>query len=201
MAQQLTHLPLPWTAAPSLLDFGVDQTAGFGGSGAQGRSVRLGSRWAVSFSALPALGYACAQQLIAARLAAHAAGSTVITSWPQPAFGSAIGSPVIDGAQGGNTINLRGLIAGASLPTGLFFSFQIAGRNYLYMTTAAGVATGAGKLTVAIAPWHRATPTDGAAVSFAAPQVEGFITPAGVTWDLERLAWVGLPAFTITEVA
>ncbi len=202
MAVTLTSLPLPWTVAPKLLDFGVDQTAGAGGSGAQQRSTRIGSRWAVAFSALPALGPGAARKLIASRLAAQAAGSTVITNWPQPAFATAIGAPVVDGAgQGGGSLAVRGLTAGVALASGLFLSVAAAGRNFLYITADTALADGTGRAVLTIAPWIRAAPADGASLAFASPQVEGFITPAGLAWTLDRLAWTGLPAFTITEVA
>ena len=34
----------------------------------------------------------------------------------------------------------------------------------------------------------------------AAPQIEGFIEP-GVNWRITMQSWVGLPAFTVSEVA
>ncbi len=201
MAVTLTHLPLPWEATPSLIDYGVDQTAGTGG--VQQRATRLGSRYAVGFPALPALSFACAKQLVAARVAAVASGSTVITSWPQPAFSTAIGAPVVDGAgQGGGTLNVRGLTPSTTALTyGLFFSVVVSRRSYLYMVADGVSVDGTGRAALPLSPWLRAAPADGASLSFASPNIEGFITPAGVDWTVERLLWVGLPNFTITEVA
>lgn len=200
MAVSLPYLPLPWAAEASLIDFGVDQSAG--AQGPRQRSTRLGSRWSVKFSALPGLGWTYAQQFLAARLAAAASGSTVIVPWPQPAFATPVGAPVVDGAgQGGNALKARGFSAGAVLPAGLFFSLAVSGRNYLYMLTDPVTADGAGKASLPIAPWIRALPADAAALSFAAPQIEGFIDTGDVAWTLDMLAWVGLPAFTVTEIA
>ncbi len=200
MAITLTSLPLAWVAQPTLMDYGVNQTGAMGG--VQQRGIRLGSRWAVKFSSLAGLSYAQAQPLIAARLKASVTGSTLITSWPQVAFATAIGAPVVDGAgQGGGTLSVRGLTPSiASLVAGLFFSVVVAGRSYLYQLADPAAVDGTGRAVLSIAPWLRAAPADGALLAFAAPNVEGFLDAGGVDWTLDRLAWVGLPAFTIQEL-
>jgi hypothetical protein len=197
VAVVLTNLPLPWTAAPSLLDFGIDQTAGAGG--VQQRGPRIGSRWAVTFSALPALGYVAACKLLAARLTAQAHGQTLLAPWPQPAFTDAIGSPLVNGAgQGGLTLNVRGLTPRVAVAAGLFFSVIVAGRNFLYQTTDTCAADAGGLAALPIGPFIRKAPADGATLGFAAPQIEGMIS--GLEWTIDRLAWVSLPSFTLTEL-
>ena len=201
MAVSLTNLPLPWTATPSLIDYGVDQTAGSGG--AQSRATRVGSRWAVKFSTLPDLSWADAQPFLAARLAAQAAGETVSCAWPQLPFSTAIGAPVVNGAgQGGNSLVVSGLTANTTaLVAGLWFSMSIGGRGYLYQLTAGATVDGSGNATLSIAPWIRAAPAGGEALNFAAPAIEGFLDRPGLDWTLTMQAWVGLPAFLITEIA
>jgi hypothetical protein len=198
MAVTLPNVPNPWSAEPSLVDYGIDQAPAMGG--AQGRAVRLGSRWAVKFAAMPDLSWSQFQVFLGAVLAAKAAGSTLIRAWPQPAFSTAIGAPVANGAgQTGNSLVVNGLAAGISLPAGIFFSVSAAGRNYLYQLAAAATADGAGNATLSLSPWLRASPAGGAALNFATPQIEGFMAP-GVNWKLRMRATVTLPAFTLTEL-
>jgi len=201
MAVALTNLPLPWQAEPALIDYGGDQTGSGGGS--QSRFVRLGSRWSCRFGALPDLAWASAKPLLAARLAAMTAGSVVSCPWPQLPFSAPIGAPVVDGAgQAGQTLNVRGFTpALAAIVAGLWFSVTVSGRGYLYQVTDTVTVGGTGRATLAIAPWLRAAPTDGAALNFASPSIEGFLDTLGVTWDLTMRAWVTIPAFTITEIA
>lgn len=199
MAIALTDMPLPWTAAPQLVDYGGDQTAPLGG--VQQRFVRLGTRWAVKFSALPSLAWVYGQAFLAARFAASAAGSTVIVSWPQIAAPSGLGAPAVNGAgQGGSELVVNGLTPGVAIPAGLFFSLVTNGRNYLYQLAQGVTADGSGNAILAVSPWIRALTAGGESLNFAAPQIEGFIEP-GVNWRITMQSWVGLPAFTVSEVA
>lgn len=198
----LTSLPLPWTASLSLQDYGGDETpTGLGG--AQQRFIRVGSRWSCTFSSLPALGAACAQALLAARFKARAQGLAVVASWPQGAFPTAIGAPAVQGGgQAGPTLSVRGLTPGTTaLTAGLFFSVVVAGQYYLYCLASDVAVDGSGNATIAVAPWLRAPPLDGATLEFAAPQIEGFIRGNTDDWTIDRLAWVSLPSFTIDEAA
>lgn len=195
----LIDLPLPWTAQPALMDFGGDMQPASPG-GVHQRFARKGSRWRVTFSALPSLNAACGRQLIASRLKARAAGSTVTAPWPQPAA-SALGSPTVNGAgQSGRTLICNGFTAGVTIPAGLFFSVSVAGRSYLYQVALATTADGSGNATLTLSPMLRASPAASAALNFAAPVIEGFITDAGETWSISMNTWFDLPAFTIEEV-
>ena len=199
MAVSLTNLPLPWQADPSLIDFGGDMSGALGGP--QQRFTRLGSRWAVKFSSLPSLAWNDAQAFLAARLAASAAGSTVIASWPQIPFAAAIGAPAVNGAaQGGDSLVVNGLTPGSTaLISGLFFSLVTGGRNYLYQLATGATVDGNGNATLSVSPWIRTPTAGGEALNFLTPSIEGFIGP-GVDWRIDMQAWVSLPAFTITEV-
>lgn len=201
MAIALTNLPLPWQAEPTLVDYGGDQTGAQGGP--QSRFVRIGSRWRCKFTQLPDLAWSAAKPLLAARLAASVAGSTVSCPWPQLPFTAPIGAPVVDGAaQGGQMLSVRGFTpALAAIVAGLWFSVSVAGRGYLYQVTNMPAVDGTGRAILELAPWLRAAPADGAALNFASPSIEGFFDTLGVGWDLQMRTWVTIPAFTITEIA
>jgi len=192
--------PNPWKASPKLLEFTNDLTPAFGGP--MQRLARLGARWSVTFSETPALGVNCARAILAARAQARANGDTTVFAWPQPAFLGAIGAPVVNGAgQLGTSLIIKGLAASTPLLiAGSFFSMAIGGRTYLHCLTANATVDGSGNATLAIAPMLRASPADATMVQFALPAIEGFIQGRSEDWTLERLAWVGLPAFTVMEI-
>jgi hypothetical protein len=192
-------LPLPWTARPRLIDPGADIVPPFGGR-AQ-RLGRLGARWSVTFSSLPAMGVTAARAFLAARTRARMAGDTCAFAWPQPACRSVIGGPVVAGAgQLGTSLAVSGLTPSTTaLTAGTFFSLVIGRRSYLHALTADAVVSGAGAATLAIAPMLRASPALGAGLSFAAPVIDGHVQGHTDDWTLERLAWTGLPPFTVTE--
>ncbi len=197
MAISLT-LPGSWSASPSLVDFGVD-SAGKDGL-TQFRAVRLGSRFKVRFDSLPSLKWADFQAVLAAVLSAHAQGETLLVSWPQQAFATAIGAPAVNGAgQGGGSLVVNGFTAGAQIPAGVFFSLTAGGRNYLYQVAQAATADAGGNATVYVSPWLRETaPASGAALNFAAPAIEGFLDKT--QWTLDRLSWASFQTFTVSEI-
>lgn len=199
-AVALPSLPAPWMAVPRLLDFGVIAQPPLGG--VEQRISRLGSRWAVDFTDLPSMNSVYGQALMAARFKARASGSTVSCAWPQPAFATAIGTPLVDGAaQAGTTLNIKGLTPGTTgIKSGLFFSLSVSSRNYLYCVTADATADGAGKAALSIAPMLRASPADAAAISFAAPTIEGFIQGQVEQWQLAMRTSLAIAPFTIQEV-
>jgi hypothetical protein len=191
--------PNPWKADCKLVEFVNDLIPPMGGV-AQ-RIARLGARFSVTFSQTPALGAACARAILAARLQARANGDTTVFAWPQPVFTGAIGSPVVNGAnQRGTSLVVNGLTASTPLlVAGTFFSIAIGGRNYLHCLTADATVDGSGNSTLSIAPMLRDIPASGAALNFALPCIEGFIQGHTEDWTLERLAWTGLPSFTVIE--
>jgi hypothetical protein len=194
-------MPNPWTARAQLLDFGSDIVPPTGG--AAQRIGRLGSRFAVTFSAMPALGVLTAQALLSLRAAARANGDGIVFAWPQAPFTAAIGAPVVVGAgQAGTALAIGGVTPSSpALTAGWFFSFDVAGRNYLHCLTADAAVDGGGAATLSIAPMLRASPADGQPLNFIAPQIEGFIDGSSEDWTLDMLASTGLPAFTVTERA
>ena len=190
--------PYAWTADPQLLEPVQDLTSPFGG-GMQ-RLARLGSRWSIVFSSLPALGGANAQAFLALKALARANALTRVFSWPQPAFTAAIGSPAINGGgQLGTLLVVNGLTAGATIPAGTFFSFQSGPRTWLHCTTASVTADGGGNATLPIAPMLRTATSGGEGLNFSNPCIEGFIQGRTEDWTLDMLAWVGLPSFTVME--
>ncbi len=79
------------------------------------------------------------------------------------------------------------------------FSVTVSGRNYLYFTTDLVTANGSGQATLPIAPMLRASPADNAALAFATPKIEGFLSGTTEEWDLDVLTTVGI-SFTLTEI-
>lgn len=193
-------LPNPWAVEARLLEFAHDLVPPLGGQ-AQ-RITRLGSRWSLTFRNLPAMGIPCGRALIGLRAKMRANGDSGAFLWPQPGFAGAIGAPAVNGAgQTGCSLAVKGLTPSTPLlVAGTFFSFVVGARNYLHALTANAVVDGGGNATLSIAPMLRASPADGAALQAAQPAIEGFIEGQAEAWTLERLAWHGLPAFTVTEV-
>lgn len=193
-------MPAPWTAKCTLFDPGADIIPPMGGQ-AQ-RFGRLGARWAVTFSTLPALAAAAARGIQALRAKARADGQTMLFLWPQPAAAAltAIGGPVVNGGgQLGTSLAVSGLTAGAVIPAMTFFNFSAAGRNYLHAVTASATANGSGLATLSIAPMMRASPAAGAMLNFATPAIEGFIDGKSEDFLLTSQAWVGMPSFSVME--
>lgn len=200
----MTAVPLPnltriWQAQPRLVDFGIDATPPLGGV-AQ-RITRLGSRWAVTFSDIPAFTQDAGRALLGAIFKARATGSTVSVAWPQPLYDASIGSPLINGAsQGGTSLAIDGMPANARIKPG-WFSVTASGRSYLYFATDETTANASGVIAaLPIAPMLRASPADNAPLNFYAPVIEGFIQGNTDAWTLDMLVTIGIPSLTIQEV-
>jgi len=195
MAITLPPLPRPWRASPTLVDFGADLTPPLGGP--IQRVTRLGSRFKLTLD--PAdyglITKTYASNLLAALLKARATGQTVILPFPQMGASRANDvapanalTPLVDGAgQSGTVLNVRGLAVGAQLLAGQFGSVTVSGRSYLYVLTDSVTANALGKAALNIAPMLRASPADGAAMSFASPQIEGWLSGMEQSWSVERL--------------
>ncbi len=192
-------LPYPWSASARLMEPVNDVTPPMGGP--MQRIGRLGARFSVTFSEMPALGVACGRAILAARAKARATGDTCLIAWPQPQFTGSIGAPVVNGAgQLGTRLVVKGLTASTPLLTaGTVFSMSVGGRTYLHMLTADATVDGSGNSTLSIGPLLRASPADAASLNFAQPAIEGFIQGHQEDWTLTRLAYVGLPPFTVME--
>lgn len=184
--------PLPRLAACSvkLLRYGVDLRPGTGGP--VQRSRRLGARYAVEVS-LPPLGPGAGTWL-AALLRADAEETTVRLTFPQATVPDA-GDVVVDGAgQTGTTLNVTG--GEGEILAGSFFSVIVGGVSYLYATTAE--ATLGDDLALGVAPMLRASPANGAALTFQGAVIEGLLQGEAIGWDLETLAIHGI-SFAIEE--
>jgi hypothetical protein len=193
-------MPYPWEADPKLSEPGSDMVPPLGGR--MQRISRLGARWSVAFSGMPALGLATARQLIALRTQARANAQTLVFLWPQPAFTAAIGAPAVNAAgQFGSSLVCSGFAAGVTIPAGTFFSVIYNGRNNLHATSAAVTASGGGAATLPIWPMLRGSPANAQGLAFAAPAIEGFVQGKSEDWELQMLAWTGLPSFTVSEPA
>lgn len=115
--------------------------------------------------------------------------------------GTAGGAPVISGAgQTGRALATIGWASGATLLAGDYLSFpSVAGGAELKVVTANATATGAGAMTVPIAPPIRSSPANGAAVATApARGVFRLIDDEQAQWAIEEAVMFGL-AFNAVE--
>lgn len=197
MTSVVLPLPVgPWKATPRLVDFGIDAISQTGAG--QQRVGRLGTRYAVEFTDLPAYDGDFAAALLGAVLEARTLGQTVTASWPATGLGKTLGAPLVNGAnQLGSTLTIDGVTARHIKPR--FFSFVQGGRNYLHMVTRQVTADALGNAVLNIAPMLRVAPSDNTALEFVNPQIEGFIQGTLDQWTLERLTGALGFSFTIQE--
>ncbi|MCG7350013.1 hypothetical protein [Sphingomonas sp. ACRSK] len=83
---------------------------------------------------------------------------------------------MVDGTdQGGMTLSLRGLVPGAALTRGNFFSIVHGGQRYVHMIAGTGsaIADDAGRIALPIWPMLRFLTIDGEPAEFDAPMIEG----------------------------
>lgn len=125
---------------------------------------------------------------------------TCILNLPEP--GITVGSPgtplVNGGSQTGSSLITDGWTAGYVIPKGKFFSVSVSGLLYLYQTTAAVTASGAGAATLSIRPMLRSSPADNAALNVNPAKVEGFVTANEDAFNIGDERVVSLK-FTIEE--
>ena len=180
MAVTLPTTILPVSAEAALMRFGIDLVPPLGG--VTQRVSRMGSRFRVAL-AYPPMIAANAKAMLAALHSADTSGSSVIAPVPQPTVSGSFGSPLVNGgSQAGSSLICDGFSAGASIPAGTLFSFTKSGRIYLHMVTAAATASGAGAVTLTIAPMLRVSPADNAGLSITSAQVEGLIEGDSISW-------------------
>jgi len=152
-------------AKPRFMNFGLTQTPQ-GGLGAVGtRLDRLGSRWALDVS-LPIMPEGTE---LRALLVALVEASSLGASYSWPLSGLIVGTPgtpLVNGAnQSGESLILDGMTPAYVVQKGQFFSIFTGGRRYLHMVRAAATVSGAGAVTLSIAPMMRVRPANNAAVN------------------------------------
>lgn len=185
MTVPLPRLPRQSTVAPRLIRYGGDLTSALGGP--TQRIVRLGSRFTVDVQ-LPTLDAQCAGEWVAAMMRSETLGETVSLIVPQLGDGGDVGAATGTAPAASPTMAITG---GARVAVGLLFSFVAEGRTYLHQVTGVGAGV------IDIAPLTR-VPVSGAALNFANPTIEGFVSETG--WSVEFLRFVG-QAFAVTENA
>ncbi|ATC26501.1 hypothetical protein [Caulobacter vibrioides] len=167
------------------------------GAGAAQTILRPG-RFAVSVT-IGDLSEAGAAAWLAAQLRHKTEGAAVRLVWPRYGVTGLPAGAVADGSgQAGSVLAIRGLTPGLPLPTFTPFSFIKNGVVYMHRTTTEVVADGAGKVIVTIGPMLRASPTDGTALAFTEPMIEGDLDPGPVKWTVKRLRF-NTVSFKITE--
>jgi len=195
MAITLPITPSPRSITPRLVSRRRDLEPTF--NGPTSRIRRIGSRWSIDFE-LPPMGYVDAMAWVAALTSAEA--DTVMLKVPQPDFDvGAPGSPLVNGgSQLGATLDLDGFHPGYIARAGQWFNLTVSSRTYLYQVATTQVAVLDAMANMAISPMIRRSPADNAAVEFANPMIEGFLSGRETGWTVDVARTVGL-AFTVTE--
>lgn len=140
-----------------------------------------------------------AAEWLGAQLRHKTEGGSVRMAWPRRNAAVLPTTAVVDGAgQAGAALAIRGLAAGAVLKIFTPFSFIVGGVSYMLRTTAGVVADGAGKVIVPIGPMLRVSPSDGLALNFVAPVIEGDLDPGPLEWTIKRLRFNSI-SFKISE--
>jgi hypothetical protein len=85
------------------------------------------------------------------------------------------------------------------IPKGLFIGVSVSWLQYLYQTTTAVTASGAGAATLVLRPMLRASPADNAALIVNPATVEGFVTVADGALGISVNRLVEGFSFTIEE--
>lgn len=162
------------------------------------RLARLGTRFAADL-VYPPMTKVQAEALIGALVDVDTQGTTLVVELPMGPLAASLGTPLVNGAsQSGSTLNADGFTASVAIPVGTPFSVVASSRNWLHMTRQAISANGSGVAALPIGPMLRASPADNAALTFAAPKLEGFIDGNELPWDVDTAMLYGL-AFTVFE--
>lgn len=186
----------PQSATPRLLDFGGFLEPGLGGT--VQRINRMGSRFAVSVT-LPPLRNDTRGRIWVSRLIR---GKSEGVRWEYPLLDfdpGPVGSFVVNGAgQAGRTLDIDGGTPNYAFKEGQPFSIEVAGQHYLHFIDSQVIADGTGAAEITFSPMLRVSPTDGAALHFAKPMIEGFIMGDEFSWQLSLDRLVGI-SFDIVE--
>ena len=194
MSVTLPTSPAPRSITPRLITARAELRSAFGGS--VQRINRLGSRWAFDVD-LPPMTHAAALDWVDLLTEAD----TAILNLPEP--GITIGSPgtpLVNGAsQTGSSLVTDGWTNGYVIPKGKWFSVSVSSLLYLYQTTAAVTASGAGAATLTVRPMLRASPADNAALNVNPATVEGFVSVPDGAFGISVNRLVEGLTFTLEE--
>lgn len=194
MSVTLPTTPAPRSITPRLITARGELRSAFGGS--TQRISRTGSRWAYDIE-LPPMTAASALAWVTALTEAD----TCILNIPEP--GITIGSPgtpLVNGAsQTGSSLITDGWTASYVIPQGKWFSVSVSSLLYLYVTTAAVTASGAGAATLPILPMLRASPADNAALNVDPAKIEGFLNLGEAAYGISVNRLVEGFTFSIEE--
>lgn len=194
MSVTLPTSPSPSSITPRLITTRGELRSAFGGS--MQRISRTGSRWAFDV-VMPPMTAATALEWVNILEEAD----TCILRLPEP--GITIGSPgtpLVNGAtQTGTSLITDAWTASYAIPKGKFVGVSVSGLQYLYQTTTAVTASGAGAATLVLRPMLRASPADNAALIVNPATVEGFVTVADGALGISVNRLVEGFSFTIEE--
>ena len=194
MSVTLPTSPSPSSITPRLITTRGELRSAFGGS--MQRISRTGSRWAFDV-VMPPMTAATALEWVNILEEAD----TCILRLPEP--GITIGSPgtpLVNGAtQTGTSLITDAWTASYASPKGKFVGVSVSGLQYLYQTTTAVTASGAGAATLVLRPMLRASPADNAALIVNPATVEGFVTVADGALGISVNRLVEGFSFTIEE--
>lgn len=149
------------------------------GGGETQRVNRLGDRFAfeTSFKVLGAQGIGLIAVLNANK------GSKVRVLIPQPiVVGSPGSSVLVNGANAGQTLVVKGVAASHPFKSGQFITVVKSGKRYLHQVVADVTSSGGGTATLTIVPTLRVALTGDEVVEVAAPSIEGFLTARETEW-------------------
>lgn len=194
MSITLPTSPSPRSITPRLVTVRADLRPAFGG--ATQRIARSGSHWAFDVE-MPPMTHAQALEWVNI----FHETDTCILQLPEP--GITIGSPgtplVNGGSQTGTSLITDAWTFSYAIPQGKFVGVSVSGLQYLYQTTTAVTASGAGAATLALRPMLRASPADNAALIINPATVEGFVTLSDGAMNISVNRLVEGFTFTIEE--
>lgn len=149
------------------------------GGGETQRVNRLGDRFAfeTSFKVLGVQGIGLIAVLNANKC------SKVRVYIPQTvAVGSPGSSVLVNGANSGQSLVLKGVAASNPFTSGQFITIVKSGKRYLHQVVANATASGGGAVTLTIVPTLRIALTGDEVVEVATPSIEGFLTARETEW-------------------
>lgn len=135
---------------------------------------RMGDRWAYDVVTAQLQLDAPGQQMVAAVTRATTEDALMVIGQPFLAAPLTTGDGRVDGAsQGGTTLKLRGLAAGAPVPVSAMLSIIHAGVRYVHQVVSGATVDGGGRVAVLVWPMLRFLTVDAEVVELVEPKIEG----------------------------